>query len=98
MYSQKERLRLIYEKTNNWQEGILKIGNWLKQVKNLFPKSSQTIKNWIGEIISYFDNRTTNGILEGINNKLKLIKRTAYGFRNFNNFRTRVFLDWRFQC
>jgi transposase len=98
MYGQKERLRLIYEKSNSWQEGIFKIGNWLKQVKNLFPKSSQTIKNWIGEIISYFDNRTTNGILEGINNKLKLIKRTAYGFRNFNNFRTRVFLDWRFQC
>jgi transposase len=98
MYSQKERFRLIYEKSKNWQEGLLKIGNWLKQVKDLFPESSKTIKNWIGEIISYFDNRTTNGIVEGINNKLKLITRTAYGFRNFGNFRTRVFLNWRFQC
>jgi transposase len=56
------------------------------------------IKNWIGEIISYFDHRTTNGVLEGINNKLKLIQRTAYGFRNFDNFCTRVFLNWHFQC
>jgi hypothetical protein len=28
----------------------------------------------------------------------KLPSGTAYGFINFNNFRTRVFLDWRFQC
>jgi transposase len=26
---------------------------------------------------------TTSGVVEGINNKLKLIKRSAYGFRNF---------------
>jgi len=30
------------------------------------------------EIIAYFDNRTTNGVVEGINNKLKLIKRSVY--------------------
>ncbi|REJ46935.1 MAG: hypothetical protein DWQ58_20235, partial [Microcystis aeruginosa TA09] len=30
--------------------------------------------------------RTTNGVVEGINNKLKLIKRRAYGLRNFRNF------------
>ncbi|XFA72753.1 transposase [Thermosynechococcaceae cyanobacterium Okahandja] len=26
-------------------------------------------------------------VMEGINNKLKLIKRQAYGFANFDNFR-----------
>ncbi|NJK56361.1 MAG: transposase, partial [Pleurocapsa sp. SU_5_0] len=30
------------------------------------------------------------------NNKLKLIKRSAYGFRNFDNFRDRVLLTWHF--
>jgi len=98
MYGFKERFRIIYNYSASWQELRLKIGNWLKQVKDLFPKSSQTIKNWIGEIISYFDNKTTQGIVEGINNKLKLIKRTAYGFRNFDNFCLRVFLNWHFQC
>jgi transposase len=100
MYGQKERMRLIYETSKNWEEGLLKIANWLKQVKikDLFPDSRKTIKNWIGEIIGYFDNRTTNGVVEGINNKLKLIKRMAYGFRNFDNFWTRVCLCFRFQC
>ncbi|MBA4446781.1 transposase, partial [Cylindrospermopsis raciborskii CS-506_C] len=34
--------------------------------------------------------------VEGINNKLKLIKRLGYGFRNFNNFRLRSLLHWHF--
>ncbi|MBU5983646.1 transposase, partial [Limosilactobacillus reuteri] len=29
---------------------------------------------------------------EGTNNKIKVIKRTAYGFRNFFNFRIRILL------
>ncbi|WP_162528385.1 transposase, partial [Microcystis aeruginosa] len=40
---------------------------------------------WIDEITAYFDNRTTQGTVEGINNKLKVIKRRGYGFRNFKN-------------
>ncbi|MBW4573478.1 MAG: transposase, partial [Tolypothrix carrinoi HA7290-LM1] len=33
---------------------------------------------------------------KGINNKLKLIKRSAYGFRNFDNFQARCLLCWHF--
>jgi transposase len=35
-----------------------------------------------------------NLIVEGINQKIKLIKRRAYGFINFDNFRRRVLLNW----
>jgi len=40
--------------------------------------------------------KTSNGAVEGINNKLKLIKRLSYGFRNFENFRVRALLPWYF--
>jgi hypothetical protein len=33
-------------------------------------------------------------LVERINNKLKLIKRLGYGFRNFSNFRLRSLLNW----
>lgn len=56
---------------------------------NHFSQSCQTIQSWIGEIIAYFDRITTQGMVEGVNNKLKLIKRKAYGFRNFDNFKIR---------
>ncbi|GBG97564.1 transposase [Lactococcus termiticola] len=34
----------------------------------------------------------SNGCLEGMNNKIKALKRAAFGFRTFRNFRKRVFL------
>ena len=88
MHALKEELRDIFENSKDWSEGLLEIAGWLKDVSKYFPKSFGTIKRWIGEIIAYFD--------EGINNKLKLIKRRAYGFRNFDNFRLRSFLTWEF--
>lgn len=42
------------------------------------------------ELCNYFINRTTSGVMEGINNRIKLIKRQAYGFVNFENFRARL--------
>jgi transposase len=32
----------------------------------------------------------TNGITEGFHNKMEMISRRAYGFRNFENYRLRV--------
>ncbi|RZI01143.1 transposase, partial [Staphylococcus condimenti] len=37
----------------------------------------------------------TNGPLEGINNKIKLIKRVSFGYRNFTNLRNRIILCTR---
>ncbi|MEB6181569.1 transposase [Enterococcus casseliflavus] len=36
--------------------------------------------------------RYSNSALEGTNNKIKVIKRVAYGYRNFHNFRARIYL------
>ena len=95
MHSLKEEFRSLFETSTNWSEGLLKIADWLKDVSKYFPKSFGTIRRWIGEIIAYFDERTTQGVVEGINNLLKLIKRRAYGFTNFDNFRLRSFLTWK---
>jgi transposase len=42
-------------------------------------------KHWDG-IINYITSKLTNGILEGINSKIQLIKRRARGYRNTTNF------------
>jgi len=92
----KEEFRNIFEKSKDGVEGLLNLSDWLREAQHYFADSCSTIKRWIGEIISYFDQRTTQGVVEGINNKLKLIKRRGYGFRNFNNFKLRSFLTWHF--
>jgi transposase len=98
MHELKEKFRTIFNKTNNWYTAVFKLGIWLSKAKQYFPNSNNTVIRWFDEIIAYFDNRTTSGGVEGINNKLKLIKRSAYGFRNFENFRVRCLLSWHFNC
>jgi transposase len=98
MHELKEKIRAIFNKTKDWYTGVFKLGIWLSRAKKYFPNSNNTIIRWFDEIIAYFDNGTTSGAVEGINNKLKLIKRSAYGFRNFANFRIRCLLNWHFNC
>ncbi|WP_242022207.1 ISL3 family transposase [Microcoleus sp. FACHB-831] len=95
MHELKEEIRKVFEQSDNWLTGLLKLGMWLASAKKYFPDSQKTIIRWLDEIIGYFDNRTTSGVVEGINNKLKLIKRSAYGFRNFENYRIRCLLNWQ---
>ena len=96
MHEFKEKIRKIFNNTNDWYTGVFKLGMWLSRAKKYFPNSNNTIIRWYQEIIAYFDNRTTSGMVEGINNKLKLIKRSGYGFKNFENFRIRCLLNWHF--
>ena len=96
MHELKEQFKKILDKKQDWFEGLLELGKWLSKAKEYFPNSYGTILRWLDEIIAYFDNRTTSGVVEGINNKLKLIKRSGYGFRNFNNFKNRCLLNWHF--
>ena len=49
--------------------------------------------NWSKYILNSFECNYTNGYTEGTNNAIKVIKRNAYGYRNFNNFRNRIFLS-----
>lgn len=96
MYQMKETFRDIFESRITADEAFWHLVEWTESAYQYFPQSCRTIKRWIDEILAYFDNRTTQGIVEGINQKIKLIKRKAYGLNNFDNFRTRVLLNWYF--
>ena len=96
MHALKEEFRDIFESTKPWGENIINLLDWMHDGMKYFPKSIGTMIRWFGEVVGYFDDRTTSGTVEGINNKLKLIKRLGYGFRNFSNFRLRSLLNWHF--
>ena len=49
-----------------------------------------TMDSWKEEIARMFRFSKTNGITEGLHNKMEMISRRAYGFRNFENYRLRV--------
>jgi transposase len=96
MHQLKEELRDLFERKITSDEACWKLLEWLELAYQDFPKSCQTIRRWFEPILSYFDNRTTQGVVEGINQKIKLIKRRAFGLTNFDNFRRRVLLHWSF--
>lgn len=55
-----------------------------------FKKCAETMINWLTGILNSFSNPVTNGFTEGCNNKIKVLKRNAYGYQNFNRFRNRI--------
>jgi len=96
MHKRKEEFRDIFEEALHLGEGILRLLDWLKRAESDYPESVGTIKRWFGEVIGYFERGTTNGAVEGINNKLKLIKRRGFGFTNIKNFEQRCLICWYF--
>ena len=50
----------------------------------------ETLHAWREEISAMWRFTRNNGITEGFHNKMELINRQAYGFRNFQNYRLRV--------
>jgi transposase len=92
----KERFRAIYSaKTKT--EGARCLKEWAKLVrgseldefKSVLP---MLLGRWKDEILNYFDHRVTNGYVEGKNNRIKVIKRIAYGYRNVAAFAQHILL------
>lgn len=95
-YELKESFREIFKAKISVEEGKAKLLAWLEKADSIYSEVLKTIRNHLDGICNYFKNRTTSGVMEGINNRLKVIKRQAYGFVNFENFRSRLlacFLD-----
>ena len=87
-----EFLNVIRSKSSD--DGKQLLVDWLFAVEVMdlpeFHDCTKAYHNWFHEIINAMDVPWTNGYIEGCNNKTKVLKRTCYGMRNFNNFRKRI--------
>lgn len=93
-HTMKEQLRLFWTKPNS-QEGARALGWWIieameSEVKELVRVARTLIEHFKG-LLSYFRNRVTNAKTEGINNKIKTLKRQAYGYRDMEYFKLRLY-------
>lgn len=68
--------------------------NWLDSVDTTdlkpFKRCVNTYFNWKSGIFNSLNEPFTNGFTEGCNNKIKVLKRNAYGYRRFDRFRNRI--------
>lgn len=94
-YHIKLALRDIYEMCDK-KQAIQAMKKWYywathSRIKPII-KVAKTIKKRWGGVISFFDDRITNGIAEGFNSIIQTIKRRSRGFRNTDNFITIIYL------
>ena len=92
-YYLKERLyKILDEPDPNIQKQLL--ADWIQEAEESeiysFKKCAQTYRNWFVPISNSFFCTYTNGFTEGCNNKIKVLKRNAFGFRDFKTFRNRI--------
>lgn len=70
------------------------MSQWILDVENSkieeYESCVTMLLNWATNILNTFDYPYTNGFTEGCNNKIKVLKRNAYGYRNFERFRNRI--------
>jgi transposase len=91
----KEAFRAIYRATSR-PDAERRLDRFLAAVDRsrlrAFQAFADGIRHWRTELLAYFDEPTTNGYAEGVINKIKVIKRRAYGLPTFSGFRDRVLL------
>lgn len=71
-------------------EWYMHVGATDSKTFSRFHKCVNTFIEWNDEILNAFKTGLSNGYTEGCNNKIKVIKRNAYGLRNFNRFKQRI--------
>jgi transposase len=93
----KELFRLLFDTLTNREEAKSALQTWMHQVEVLDVKALKpflvTLKNWLEQILNYFLEGWTNAFAEGINNKIKLIKRRAFGYTNFDHLRFHILVE-----
>ena len=93
-HSMKEQLRFFWAKSNS-QQGAGCLGWWIIEaiesgIKEL-DRVARTLLEHFQGLLSYFKHRVTNAKTEGINNKIKTLKRQAYGYRDLEYFKLRLY-------
>lgn len=96
-YTLREELTAIFDLPLNREEALQRLDKWQDKVRRqgvtCFDKFLKTLQNHLSLIANYFINRLSSGFVEGLNNKIKTIKRRCYGIPRTDHLFQRIYLD-----
>ena len=96
-YQLREELTRIFDTARSKADGLRRLRFWqwrvVKSGLECFEPFLKLLDRWLELIANYFIRRQTSGFVEGLNNKLKVLKRRCYGLRNITRFFQRLTLD-----
>lgn len=81
---------------DSYEEKAKLFKEWLSDASSstleTFKSASETLLKWNVEILNSFKTSFTNSATEGKNNKIKVIKRQGFGYRNLKTLRNLIML------
>lgn len=93
-YLLKEDLRQFWRQGTSDAAGLF-LSQWIERAESSglrqFKKLAATLRTHILQLLSWFRHPISTGPLEGLNNKIKVLKRQAYGFRDMSYFKLRLY-------
>lgn len=96
-YTFREELTAIFNQAQSPQVGARRLISWTKKVhlSNLdcFDGFIKTLTSHWQPILNYFVDRVSSGFVEGLNNKIKTVKRRCYGIKKISTLFQRLWLD-----
>jgi len=96
-YTLREELTAIFELAVTKEQAKTRLQKWCTKVRRsaltCFDSFLKTLTNWLDEIGNYFTGRRSSGFVEGLNNKIKTLKRRCYGISRVTTLFQRLYLD-----
>ena len=96
-YTLREELTTIFDTARSKADGLRRIRLWRGRVERsglrCFDGFLKLLDSWLDLIANYFKRHQTSSFVEGLNNKLKVLKRRCYGLGNVGRLFQRLTLD-----
>ena len=93
-YYMREDLRRIWSQETKAAAGRL-LDSWIRRAKvsgvSMLVSFAATLEEHRDGILAYYDCRISTGPLEGTNNKIRTMQRQAYGFRDKEFFKLKIY-------
>jgi transposase len=97
VYIFREVMTSIFNRPLTKAQAVTELEAWIQQVQeldlNCFDSFVGTLRKWMDEITNYFIQRQSSGFVEGLNNKIKVIKRRCYGIYDLGRLFQHIWLD-----
>ena len=89
----KEGLRGVYRQSTR-EQAAASLARWRNEAQasglRPFQRTATTLRKWQEEVLNYWRYLLTNAMVEGKHNRVKVLKRRAYGYRNDRTFSLRI--------
>ena len=96
-YTAMTKLTDIFNNSISKSSGTRRLKSWIKAIETssltCFSSFVKTLRHHFDDITNYFISHKSSGFVEGLNNKIKVIKRRCYGIFRLDHLFQRIFLD-----